>query len=105
MSDPVRGPDRVGQLLAEAYMRRPDAVDQEHALDRARRATDVDGSALAMRLAGKGFDGRSARRIQHRHGRKVDDIGFRALADAIEGGAHACRRAEEEGAGNAVDDD
>ena len=47
----MRSLHRISQLLAEAHLRRPHALDQQRALDGASGARDVDSRALPMRLA------------------------------------------------------
>ena len=60
---------------------------------------------VATGLAGKALDSGGGGRVDHRHGREVDDIALRLLADPIQRRGDAGSGAEEEGAGDPVDDD
>src|SRR6185436_11395719 len=72
--------------------------------DRSGGAADIERAASAGDLACEALDGGGGGGIEHRNAGEIDDIGLRMLANALERGSHAGGGAEEEGAGNPVDD-
>ena len=69
------------------------------------RSGDEHRRAAGMRASGEAGDRRRGRRVDQGNGRDVDDIGLGPFADLIKGRADRGRRAEEEGARDAVDND
>ncbi len=67
------------------------------------RPHEIDIRSLLARLAHETFNGCSRCGIEKTHRADVDDIGFRLTADPVERRSHRSRRAEEERAGNAID--
>ena len=81
------------------------AVRHESPQDVSAGAREPDIDATSLRLVGEPLDHVGASRVEKRHGGEIHDQRLVAVLDPVEDGADGRRRAEEQRAGDAVDDD